>query len=106
MHQVIDYNNTRSTNNVGFAAAVRHSGDMLQEDDCTGEHTIDVDLKSLAPCVREMYITISAFHPSRLSVRLCASPCLISSEFNEITLHCSCFSCLCHQVLCSSSRAG
>ena len=66
--QVIDYSNKFSTNNVGYYAAVKHSGDELDEGDCMGQHTIDVDLSHLSPTVKEMFIVISAFTPSRLSV--------------------------------------
>ncbi|KAK9805851.1 hypothetical protein WJX73_008040 [Symbiochloris irregularis] len=67
--EVIDYANRESTTTVGYKGAVRHSGDILFRGDYMGEHTIDVDLTCLAPCVREMYITISAFNepPSFLS---------------------------------------
>ena len=60
---------------VGYRGAIRHSGDILFRGDCKGEHTIDADLTCLAPVVREMYITISAFNepPSFLSVSCSAS---------------------------------
>lgn len=68
--QVVDYANRYSTNNKDYNHAVKHSGDQLFDDEYMGLHTIDVDLASLPLAVREMYITISAFAPSRLSVSL------------------------------------
>ena len=54
---------------------MRHSGDQLDESDCMGQHTIDVDLARLSLDVRDMFITISAYEDARLSVR--AQPAVV-----------------------------
>ena len=41
--------------------AIRHSGDEIDGDRGTGEHTIDVELSALPSDVRALYFVVSAF---------------------------------------------
>ncbi|KAK9822684.1 hypothetical protein WJX81_000366 [Elliptochloris bilobata] len=59
--EVVDFDRRRSSEKVGVRGAVVHSGDMLRHSVCEGVHTITVELTSLSPAVRELFITMSAY---------------------------------------------
>ena len=60
------------------AGAVTHSGDLLRHSLCEGSHTITVELTSLSPAVRELYITMSAYCGLLKVLALC-QPALAAS---------------------------
>ena len=56
------------------AGAVTHSGDLLRHSMCEGSHTITVELASLSPAVRELYISMSAYCGLLKVQALCGRP--------------------------------
>ena len=56
--EVIDYSRTHSRTSKG---AVRHSGDVMDDDKCEGKHTISLDLHKLQSNVGAAYFTFTGF---------------------------------------------
>jgi hypothetical protein len=60
------YRHTSSTK-TQRRGAVHHSGDVVDEAQRCGLHTISIDLAGLGDCVAEMFITMSSWAGARLS---------------------------------------
>lgn len=82
----VDFSSRFGSTAVGGEEAVEHSGDILQPHLLEGKHTLHVNLERLEPCVREVFVTLSAWGDLALGV----STTLLSA-----------FNCICSAVWCA-----
>lgn len=65
----VDFSSRFGSTEVGGEDAVEHSGDVLQSHLLEGNHTLHVNLERLEPCVKEVFVTLSAWGDMYLGVK-------------------------------------
>ena len=61
--EVVDYSHRRSI----VCNAISHSGDVMDDANSRGHHTIQVNLKGMAPQVNKLFFTLSAWNSPNIS---------------------------------------